>query len=177
VKLFFPLLSMLAAGVCGWGQTPAKAAPKVALVNIQDAIVGTADGQAAAKRLEEEFGPRKTKLDQEKEAIDALEKRLDEDKTLSDDDRKKLSQDLADKTVLFNVETDQDDSDLEQAQKKVLSDIGKKMVAVIAEVASASGYAVVFDVSTSRAPLLYAENATDITSDVIRVYDREWHRP
>jgi Skp family chaperone for outer membrane proteins len=26
-------------------------------------------------------------------------------------------------------------------------------------------------VSTSRAPLLYAENATDITSDVIRVYD------
>ena len=47
------------------------------------------------------------------------------------------------------------------------------MVAVIAEVASASGYAVVFDVSTSRAPLLYAENATDITSDAIRVYNRQ----
>jgi outer membrane protein len=164
---------MLAAVVCGWGQTPARTAPKVALVNIQDAIVGTADGQAAAKRLEEEFGPRKAKLDQEKEAIDAMQKRLDEDKTLSEEDRKKLSKDLSDKTVLFNVETDQDDSDLEQAQNKVLSDIGRKMVAVIAEVASASGYAVVFDVSTSRAPLLYAENATDITSDAIRVYNRQ----
>jgi Skp family chaperone for outer membrane proteins len=162
---------MLAAGVCGWGQTPSKTAPKVALVNIQDAIVGTADGQAAAKRLEDEFGPRKAKLDQEKDAIDALQKRLDEDKTLSEEDRKKLSKDLSDKTVLFNVETDQDDSDLEQAQNQVLKDIGRKMVAVIAEVASTSGYAVVFDVSTSRAPLLYAENATDITSDVIRVYD------
>ena len=162
---------MLAAGVCGWGQTAAKTPPKVALVNIQDAIVGTADGQAAAKRLEAEFGPRKAKLDQEKEAIDATQKRLDEDKTLSEEDRKKLSKDLADKTVLFNVETDQDDSDLEQAQNKVLREIGKKMVAVIVEVSSASGYAMVFDVSTSRAPLLYAENATDITSDVIRVYD------
>jgi outer membrane protein len=168
---------MLAAVVCGWGQTPAKTAPKVALVNIQDAIVGTADGQAAAKRLEAEFGPRKAKLDQEKEAIDATQKRLDEDKTLSEEDRKKLSKDLADKTVLFNVETDQDDSDLEQAQNKVVSDIGRKMVAVIVEVASASGYAMVFDVSTSRAPLLYAENATDITSDVIRIYDNRWHRP
>jgi len=163
---------MLAAGVCGWGQAPAKTAPKVALVNIQDAIVGTADGQAAAKRLEAEFGPRKAKLDREKESIDAIQKRLDDDKTLSDDDRQKLSKDLADKTVLFNVETDQDDSDLEQAQNKVLREIGKKMVAVIVEVASASGYAMVFDVSTSRAPLLYAENATDITSDVIRVYDK-----
>jgi outer membrane protein len=163
---------MLAAGVCGWGQAPAKTAPKVALVNIQDAIIGTADGQAAAKRLEDEFGPRKAKLDREKESIDAIQKRLDDDKTLSDDDRQKLSKDLADKTVLFNVETDQDDSDLEQAQNKVLREIGKKMVAVIVEVASASGYAMVFDVSTSRAPLLYAENATDITSDVIRVYDK-----
>jgi outer membrane protein len=163
---------MLAAGVCGWGQAPAKTAPKVALVNIQDAIIGTADGQTAAKRLEEEFGPRKAKLDREKESIDAIQKRLDDDKTLSDDDRQKLSKDLADKTVLFNVETDQDDSDLEQAQNKVLREIGKKMVAVIVEVASASGYAMVFDVSTSRAPLLYAENATDITSDVIRVYDK-----
>ena len=177
MKLFLPLLLMLAAVVCGWGQTPAKTAPKGALVNIQDAIVGTADGQAAAKRLEAEFGPRKAKLDQEKEAIDATQKRLDEDKTLSEEDRKKLSKDLADKTVLFNVETDQDDSDLEQAQNKVVSDIGRKMVAVIVEVASASGYAMVFDVSTSRAPLLYAENATDITSDVIRIYDNRWHRP
>jgi Skp family chaperone for outer membrane proteins len=25
--------------------------------------------------------------------------------------------------------------------------------------------------------LLYAENATDITSDVIRIYDNRWHRP
>lgn len=173
MKLLLPLLSMLAACVCGWGQTPSKTAPKVALVNIQDAIVGTADGQAAAKRLEDEFGPRKAKLDQEKDAIDALQKRLDEDKTLTDEDRKKLSKDVSDKTVLFNVETDQDDSDLEQAQNQVLKDIGRKMVAVIAEVASTSGYAVVFDVSTSRAPLLYAENATDITSDVIRVYDNK----
>jgi len=143
---------------------------------MQDAIVGTADGQAAAKRLEAEFGPRKTKLDQEKEVIDAMQKRLDEDKTLTEEDRKKLTKELNDQTVLFNVETDQDDSDLEQAQKQVLAVIGKKMVAVIAEVASASGYAVVFDVSTSRAPLLYAENATDITSDVIRVYNNKTAR-
>ena len=38
--------------------------PKVALVNIQEAIVGTTDGQEAEKQLDAQFGPRKAKLAQ-----------------------------------------------------------------------------------------------------------------
>jgi Skp family chaperone for outer membrane proteins len=45
------------------------------------------------------------------------------------------------------------------------------MVAVIVEFATSTGYAMVFDTSTSQAPLLYAENATDITSEVIAAYE------
>ena len=152
-------------------QSATTAAPRVALVNIQDAILATSDGQAAAKQLDEQFSPRKAKLDEEQKAIAALQKQLDDGAALSDDERKSLTKDIEDKTVLLNVETDQDDTDLQAAQNQVLRNLGRKMVAVIVEYATTTGYAMVFDISTSQAPLLYAENATDITKQVIGAYE------
>jgi len=47
---------------------------------------------------------------------------------------------------------------------------------VIADFAAKRGYAMVFDVSTSQAPLLYAENATDITKDVVAAYESKYRK-
>ena len=144
--------------------------PRVALVNIQDAILATTDGQNASKALEAEFGPRKAALDAEQKAITEKQSLLDSGK-LSDEDRKKLQREIDDAIVVLNAKTDQADEDLDKAQKKTLASLGKKMVAVIVEFATTTGYAMVFDTSTSQAPLLYAENATDITSEVIAAYE------
>ena len=149
--------------------------PKIALVNIQDAIVATTDGQNADARLEAEFAPRKTKLEEGHKALEGLQDKL-ESAGLSDDERHKLTKEIDDKTVLLNVETDQADADLDAAQKKVLAELGKKMVAVIADYAAKNGFAMVFDVSTSQAPLLYAENAIDITKDVVAAYESKYKK-
>jgi len=148
---------------------PARA-PRVALVNIQDAILATTDGQNAAKALDAEFGPRKAALDEYQKAIAQKQSRLDQEK-LSDEEHKKLQQEIDDATIVLNAKMDQADTDLDQAQKKTLAALGKKMIAVIVEFATSTGYAMVFDTSTSQAPLLYADNATDITSEVIAAYE------
>ena len=153
---------------CPAQTTPAKA-PRVAFVNIEDAIIGTTDGQNANRALEAEFGPRKTKLDENQQALADLTNRLQQE-DLTDEARRKLSKEVDDKTILVNLETEQDDADLDQAQKKMLAGLGKKMMAVIIEYAAAQGYVMVFDISSSQAPLLYADNATDITSAVIAAY-------
>jgi outer membrane protein len=145
------------------------------LVNIQDAIVSTADGQSANQQLEAEFAPKKAKLDEEGEALDALREKLQQE-DLTDEDRRKLAREIDDKTTRLNLETDQDDADLAAAQKKVVSTLGRKMIAVITDYAVAKGYALVFDVSTSQAPLLYAENATDITKEVIAAYEGKYKK-
>jgi Skp family chaperone for outer membrane proteins len=148
----------------------ASHAPRVALVNIEDAILATTDGQNAAKALDAEFGPRKSALDEDQKAIAQKQARL-EQQTLSDEEHKKLQQEIHDAIVVLNAKTDQADADLDRAQKKTLAELGKKMVAVIVEFATSTGYAMVFDTSTSQAPLLYADNATDITSEVIAAYE------
>ncbi|HEY1220519.1 MAG: OmpH family outer membrane protein [Bryobacteraceae bacterium] len=161
------ILGMLAVIVAA--AQPARP-PRVALVNIQDAILATTDGQNAAKALDAEFGPRKAALDEDQKAIAQKQSRLDEGK-LSDGDRQKLQKEVDDATVVLNAKIDQADTDLDKAQKKTLGGLGKKMVAAIVEFATSTGYAMVFDTSTSQAPLLYAENATDITSEVIAAYE------
>jgi Skp family chaperone for outer membrane proteins len=150
------ILGLLAAALAA---AQSAGAPRVALVNIQDAILATTDGQNAAKALDAEFGPRKAALDEDQKAIAQKQSRLDTEK-LGDEE-----------TVVLNAKMDQADADLDKAQKKTLSELGKKMVAVIVEFATSTGYAMVFDTSTSQAPLLYAENATDITSEVIAAYE------
>ena len=169
---FFRLTLLLSASAAiGLAQAP----PKIAIVNIQDAIVATTDGQHADQQLEAEFAPKKARLEEQHKAIEALQNRLEQE-NLNDEDRKRLTKELDDKTVLANLETDKDDADLDAAQKKVLTTLGKKMVAVIAEYAARSGYSMVFDISTSQAPLLYADNATDITKEVVAAYEAKYKK-
>ena len=47
---------------------------------------------------------------------------------------------------------------------------------MIADYAAGKGYAMVFDISTSQAPLLYAENATDITREVVAAYESKYKK-
>ena len=170
----FYRLSLLSLAFAALGLSQAKP-PRIALVNIQDAIVATTDGQNADQQLEAQFAPKKAKLEEEHKALEALQEKLSQE-NLSDEDRKKLTKEIDDKTVLINVETDQDDAELDTAQKRVLSELGKRMVAVIADYAARQGYAMVFDVSTSQAPLLYAENATDITKQVVSAYESKYRK-
>jgi Skp family chaperone for outer membrane proteins len=146
-------------------------APKIALVNIQDVMVGIPEGQDAEKALDDRFGPLKTHIEDEQHQITILQSQLQQE-GLTEDARQKLQAQIDRKTLAVNQETDQADADLDQAQKKVLAELGPKVVAAIAAFAKDHGYAMVFDISTSDAPRLYAPNATDITGEVIAALDK-----
>jgi outer membrane protein len=146
--------------------------PKVALVNIQQAVVDTTDGHEAEKRLDAQFRPRKEKLDAEQHEIAALANQLKQE-GLSEEDRGKINQQMEDKAAAVDQETEKADADLKEAQNQVLKELGPKMVATIAQYAKDHGYSVVFDISSSEAPRLYAPNATDITREITAAYEKQ----
>jgi Skp family chaperone for outer membrane proteins len=146
--------------------------PKVALVNIQQAIVGTTDGHDAEKKLDAQFSPRKEKLDVAQREIAALANQLKQE-GLSEEDRGKINQQMEEKASAVDQETDKADADLKEAQDQVLKQLGPKMVATIAQYAKDHGYSVVFDISTSDVPRLYAPNATDITKEIVAAYEKQ----
>ena len=163
-------MKVLIAFLCAAG-TLCGQPPKVALVNIQQAIVATNDGREAEKRLDAQFGPRKTKLDAQRAEIAMLASQLKQE-GLAEEDRAKIDQQMEEKAAALDEETEKADADLKEAQNEVLKQLGPKMVAAIAQYAKTHGYSVVFDISSSDVPRLYAPNATDITKEVAAAYEK-----
>jgi len=145
--------------------------PKVALVNLEQALVATTDGQNAEKKLDDQFAPRKAAIDQKHKELMALQDKLDKSGD-SDEERGKLADEIDQKGDEVDRETTQADADLAQAQRQVLHELGPKLMAVVVRYARQHGYEVVLDVSSSDMPRLYAENSTDITKEVVEEYEK-----
>jgi Skp family chaperone for outer membrane proteins len=145
--------------------------PKICLINLEQAMVSTADGQNAEKRLNAEFGPRKAALEVKQKEATALQEKIDKG-GMSEEDRQKLVDQLDDKANEIDRETTQADADLQLAQRLVLKELAPKMINFVVHYIHQKGYDMVFDVSATDLPRLYQENATDITDDVVTQYDR-----
>ena len=173
MKLYRVFVCIAVLAVAAFAQTAAPG-PKIALVHMQNAVTGTSDGKAAEQQLDDEFTPRKAKLDAQEKEIADLQAQLEKG-GLSDNAKQKLTEDIDHKTLLFNLATESADGDLRNAQVKVLKNLAPKMIAVIAQYAKDNGYAMVFDVSESDTARMYG-NATDITQDVIAAYEKKYKK-
>lgn len=165
MKHKFVLLALAACGAA-FAQTP-----KVALINLEQALVSTTDGQNAEKKLDAQFAPRKAALDQKHKELMALQDKLDKGGG-SEEERSRLAGEIDQKGDDADKETTQADADLAQAQQQVLRDLGPKLMAVVVRYARDHGYEVVLDISSSDMPRLYSENAADITKEVVDEYEK-----
>ena len=155
--------------------TAAAQAPtgKVGVINIQSAIVSTKDGQKAANDIKAQFEPKKTELDKRQGEIGQLQDQLNRGRnTLSEDARNKLMRDIDQKTKSLNRDTEDARTELDQAEQKIMNELGGRIMAVINKYAKDNGYALILDVSSPQTPVLYASNTIDITKDVIELYDK-----
>lgn len=165
--------SLLLAGIVALAASALAQPTKVGVINIQNAIVSTQDGQKAIKTLEEKSAPRRKDLEAKQAAIAALQNTLKtSSNTASEDTKRKLAGDIDAQTKSFNRLVEDAQAEAEADQAKLLNEIGGKMMAVIDKYATDKGYALVIDVSAQQSPVLYASNSVDITRDIVGLYDK-----
>lgn len=151
-------------------QGPAAAGDKVAVVDIQQAIIGTAEGKLALQDLQKKYQPRETEINQRQDDVQNLQQQLQKQMTtLSADEQRRMQHDLQEKqTVLQRLEQDAQSS-FQYDRDTVMRDLGQKMVKVIDQYASTHGYALVID--GSQVPVYYAAKGVDITPEIVKLYD------
>jgi len=175
VKKTVFVLFLLAAAMAGraWAQAPAAAPTRVAVIQIQAALVSTKEGQKAAAELETKMGPRKKELDGKQAELKDLQEKLQRGgNTLSDSAKEELTRNIDQKTKSFNRQVEDAQAELEAEQQKLLQQLGQKMMQVIDKYAQSNGFSIVLDVSNPNTPVLYASNTIDITKEVIDLYDK-----
>ena len=166
------LVCAAAAAVAPVASLAQDKTPKVAILNIQAAIAQCKEGQQAAEQLRVKFAPRRDELEKMQAEINKLQDQLkNQQTTLSDDARNRLLRSVDDKTKSFNRANEDATADFQQAEQDAINEIGRKMMAVINEHAKKNSLSLVLDVSSPQTPVLFADQALDITEAVIQQYD------
>jgi outer membrane protein len=148
------VLSAVAGNV--WAQA------KVAVVDLQRAVMQTQEGQAHTREVEAKYTPMKAALERDFAEIAALEERLKV--TTSPEDRRRLEAEIGRRRQ--GLEPGCGES--ERQPDEVASEITRRLREVIETFAKAGGYTVVMD---ARAPLLWVSASVNITPEIIKAYD------
>jgi len=147
----------------------AAAQTKVGVINLQKAVLESAEIKAASAAMEARYKPRVAKIDQLNKEIAAISENLQKnagkltpqaeasmqaDGQRKQRDAQRLQEDLQ--------------ADVERERNEILSRSTSKMQDVVKQVAEAKGLDLVVDTPYA----VYFKAALDITSDVIAAYDK-----
>jgi outer membrane protein len=167
------VLSLVGLGAIVTSQAVAQTAQKIAVINIQQAIVETKDGQKARADLQSKFNPTQKDLQDKQAKLAALQDQYRKGQnTLSDEAKQKLARDIDSATTSLKRDTEDANSEVQDAERKVFDELGGRMMAVLNKYATDNGFVLVIDVSNPQTPVLFASNTIDITRDIIGLYDK-----
>jgi outer membrane protein len=149
----------------GWAQ-----APKIAVIDMQGALLQTKAGQKAAAELKVKFSPKEQEL--QKRNADLQSKQDQYRKTENAEAKATLARDID--TLQRNLQRDAQDArqDFDEEQNKLMGGLLQKMQQVLTSYANQNQITMIFDISAQPNNLLYADKATNITAAIIAMYDK-----
>lgn len=176
MRLAVPALAaVLLTPAAMWAQAggaAAAATTKIGVIDVQVAITSTAEGKAAAAELQSQFAPRQTELTNMQKQMEDIQTRLRTGQTtLSDDEKARLGREGEQLQRTYQRRSQDAQDDFNEAQREVVDRIGRRMIDVLNKYSRDNGYAIILDRSGQSSPVIFAANSTDVTQDIIRLFD------
>ena len=173
------VLSILAAGVAAAmaAQTSAPpasspaapagaAASGIAIIDAQKLALESAPGKEAYGRLQKLSTQKKDDLDRvEKEARDLVQKLSDQGSSMPADKLEALQKQADDKQKAWKRMQEDAQKDLQEAERKEMAALESRIGPIVKEYFKERRFAVVLD---SRAGIMYADDAINVTDEVLK---------
>lgn len=153
---------------------PAAAASfgKIGIINMQQAILASNEGQRDFQTLSKKFEPKQAELKGMNDEVDNLKKQLNtQGDKLNDMARANLVRTIESKQKELQRNLEDAQSDFQSQQNDILQQVGQKMMKVLDNYAKNNGYALVLDVSNQNSPVLWAGASTDLTKAIVDQYN------
>jgi outer membrane protein len=165
----------LVLGATGLAQAQSATPTKIGIIHVQAAILGTKEGKKAGEDLNAQFGQRKADLEKKQASIDQLKDSLQKGSaTMSDEAKNKIVRDIDSQTTALKRATEDAQADVEQAEGKIINELGAKLYAIVEKYARDNGYSMIIDVSQQNQPVWWASDSINITNEVIGLYDKAY---
>jgi outer membrane protein len=155
---------------------PSAFAAKIAIVEFQEAVIATNEGQQALDAVQKKYAPKQAQLEALNTEIESLQKQLQNaPATMTDSERATRTRTLDTKQKQLDLDT-QDartayQTDLQDAYGKV----AQKVHGIMVDYVQKSGYTILLDVSNQQASQVMwiaQEPNSDITEAIIEAYNK-----
>ena len=157
------LLALIAPGV-------APAQTKVAIVNLQRAVLESAEIKAAGAAMEAKYKPRVAEIEQLNKEIAAINQNLQSNAgKLTPQAEGDLSAQAQRKQRDIQRKQDDLQADVDRERNEILQRSSAKMSAVVKKLAESKGLDVVIDAPYA----IYFKEALDITNEAIAAFDKD----
>lgn len=165
-----PAVIALVGATALYAQAPAA---KVGVINIQQAIIGTKEGQAAAQSLQAKFEPKRKELEGKQQEIQGKQTQLrNMSNAASDDQRRKLTTDIDQLQKSLQRASEDAEAEFQQEQGKLLNDLGGRLMQTLDKYSRDNGFTLILDTSSQQTPVLWFANGVDVTAEVVALYDK-----
>lgn len=137
---------------------------KVGFVNVGRVIENAPQGEAALKKLEEEFGPRDREIRAMREEVQKLEEELTKNELVLDEsDRNKRELELRDKRRALRRATSEFREDYNLRRNEELNALQKLVIKAIVEIANKESY----DLILHEPAVVFASDQIDMTEQIL----------
>src|SRR5262245_16570280 len=180
MKRILVSVAMTVGAAAAFGQTqpaaPAAAAPalagpvKIAVINVDRLVTDSALGKEAFARVKKIADQKKEEGDKLTKEIREMEQKLaDQGASLADDKKEQLQKQYQERAIAFKRFQDDAQRSLDEAQKKELEELQKRVMPIISQVGKEKGYTLIFNKFQSG--LVFADEAVDVTDEVLKRFN------
>lgn len=150
----------------------ASSLTKIGIINMQQAILASNEGQRDFQSLSKKFEPKQTELKGMNDEVENLKKQLNtQGDKLNDVSRATLVKSIETKQKELQRNLEDAQSDFQSQQNDILQQVGQKMMQTLDKYAKANGYSIILDVSNQNSPVLWAGASTDLTKAIVDEYN------
>jgi outer membrane protein len=172
-------LNLTAQGAPAAAGAPATAATtpggaKVGIIDVQQVIVATNEGQRDFEQLQKKFDPKRSELQNLSKEVDSLKSQLNtQGEKMNEDARAKLVKDIEAKQKVLQRQAEDAQNEFQQEQNTIAQRILQKLGPVIDKYAKENGFGLLIDSSNPwpQGPVLWASGGVDISKFVVDQYN------
>ena len=159
--------------VSGSSLAVADAALKIGVVDFQQALNSVNEGKDAKGRLEKEFKKKQKQLDIQQKELEAMKSQLQEQAAVLP--QKKLQEKQAEfqeKFLALRKKAAEYQQEMMGKEAELSGKILGRLRDIVANIGQDEGYTLI--VEKSNDPILYVESKEDLTSRVVKAYNKKY---
>ena len=153
---------------------PQAVPAKVALVNFEQVVLASNEGQVVTLNTQKKFEPKKIEIEKLNADVDAKNKALQAaPATLPDEERAKRLREIDTLQKQLNRDAEDAQTAYNTEWQEALSGVAQKIAAGMKKYAADNGYTILLDVSSQQSNVLWALPSTDISQAVVDMYNKQ----